>query len=141
MITSLLKWAYAMDVELWCESGKLKYRATEGVLTDEMKQRFVDNKEAIIKRLQQNQAAKAAGWLTFDFGEAYNKRTGERSELFIFRNENETFALWRGSWRAAESKPNYERTIADRISFDEALSRANNSMQWSRNKYGRRKAG
>lgn len=141
MITKLMSEAYYRDIELWTENGKLKYRAHADSLTPDFKQQLVEHKQPLIKRISQNRTAKESQWMIFEFGEAYNKRTGERSELFIFRNEDETFAVWRGSWRTGEAKPSYNKTIADRVSFEDALNRANNYMNWSTNKSGSRKAG
>jgi hypothetical protein len=141
MITKLLAEAYHYDIELWTESGKLRYRAQTGALTPELKQQLVENKEALIKRLGQNRIATEKEWTVFDHGEAYNKRTGGRSEVFMFRNEDDTFMVWRGSWREGQASPMYEKTIADHVTFDEALKRVENYINWSANKSGRRKAG
>lgn len=141
MITSLLKQAYLMDIDLWTENGKLKYKAEAGVLTESGKQQLIENKAALILRLEQNQAAKAKHWFTFEFGDMYSKRTGDTSELCIFRNEDDTFTVWRGSWKSGESQPVSERTIANRVSFQDAFDRANNYYDWSTNRGKRRKAG
>lgn len=142
MITSLLKWAFATDVELWTENGKLKYRAEQGLLTDEMKRRLIDSREALIVRIEQNQAAKFKQWTTFEFGEMYSKRTAENAELCIFRNDNDTYTVWRANWRTGQSTPFGEKTLADGVSFQEALDRANNYYDWAtNNKSKSRKAG
>lgn len=140
MITSLLKRAYSMDVELWTEDGKLRYKAPEGVFA-EMKQAVVDNKEALIQRLEQNEAAKLELWAVFEFGEMYSKQLNPGSHACIFRNESDMFTLWRGSWKLGESRPIWEKTIITnaslRTAFDRA-SRATNTprkggdKQWSR---------
>lgn len=140
MIISLLKWAYAMDVELWTENGKLKYRAEQGILTDDIKQQLIGNKNVMIQRLEQNQTAQMKQWTNFDFGEMYSKRTGEKSELCIFRNNDGTFTVWRASWRNGETKPMSEKTIEDKVTFDVAMDRANNYYEWSTNKIKKRKA-
>lgn len=139
MITSLLKWAYAMDVELWTENGKLKYRADQGIITDDVKQHLISNKETIIQRLEQNRTAKLKEWMTFDFGEMYSKRTAENAELCIIRNEGNTFTVWRASWKNGEAKPMSEKTIVERAPFAEAMDRANNYYEWT-TKNKRRKA-
>lgn len=141
MITKLLAEAYYRDVELWTENGKLRYRAQAGALTPELKQQLIDNKDPLIKRLDQNKTAHAGGWLTFDFGEAYNRRTGERSEMLILRTADDTFSVSRASWRSGEPKALYEKTIADRVSFEDAMKRADNYLNWSSNKSSRRRAG
>lgn len=142
MITSLLKWAYAMDVELWTENGKLKYRAEQGVFTDDVKQKLIDNKEAVNNRLDQNEVAKLKQWTTFEFGEMYSKRTPTNTELCIFRNEDDTYTVWRANWRTGDPKPLSEKTLAENIPFHEAFDRANNYFDWvTNNKNKRRKAG
>jgi hypothetical protein len=140
MITSLLKWAYAMDVELWAENGKLKYRAEKGVLTDDVKQRIISNKDKVIKQLEENQTAKLKQWLTFNQGEMYSKQTAENSELFIFRNDDDTFTVLRASWKYGETISMSEKTIVDRVTFDAAMDRANNYYDWATNKKQKRKA-
>jgi hypothetical protein len=69
MITNLLKECYAKDIELWTEDGKLRFRAEQGALTEELKQRLIDNKIALILQLEQNQFAKDADWIVFEFGD------------------------------------------------------------------------
>lgn len=138
MITSLLKWAYEMDVDLWSENGKLKYRAEQGILTDDVKQRIINDKKKLIQRLEQNQAAKLTQWTEFNFGEMYLKRTGEKSDLFIFRNVDDTFTVWRASWYGGTTQPGNEKTIVDRAAFAEAMDKANNYYEWTTNKTKRK---
>lgn len=134
MITSLLKRAYSTDVELWTENGKLKYKAPEGALTEELKKGIVDNKGNLIMLLEQNDAAKIAQWIVFEFGEMYCKSLGFRTELCIFRNEDETFTVWRGGWRPGESKPSWQKDMVRNTSFQEAFNEANSYMNWSKKK-------
>lgn len=141
MITSLLKWAYAMGLELWTEDGKLKYRAEQGILTDEVKRQLIDNKEVVNKRLDRNESAKLRQWAIFEFGEMYSKGTTNSSELYIFRNEDDTYTVWRANWRTGNPKPLSETTLAENISFQEAFDRANNYYDWATNKNKKRKAG
>lgn len=124
MITSLLKWAYAMDVELWSEYGKLKFRAEHGIMTDTIKQQLIDNKEVMIERLEQIAAAKAAGWQMFEFGEMYRKAF-KSSELCIFRNDDGTYTVWRGKYKAGVPAPFEESMILSGVPFQAALERAN----------------
>jgi hypothetical protein len=140
MITSLLKQAYAMDIELWTENGKLKYRAAAGSLTDDLKQQLIDSKDGIIRRLEENIAAKSMQWMIHDFGEMYGNQTSPTSELCIFRNDDQTFTVWRGTWRPGEQKPFSEKTIVNHVSFQEAFDRANNYRNWITNKNKQRKA-
>lgn len=140
MITSLLKWAYAMDVELWTENGKLKYRAVSGTMTEDFKQELIAAKNDLINRLIQNETAKLYEWTTFDHGEMYSKRTGDHSELFMFRNEDDSFTVWRASWKKGDSQPLSEKNIAENVPFEAALDRANNYYAWITNKTKRRKA-
>lgn len=133
MITSLLKHAYSMDVELWTENGKLKYKAPEGALTV-LKQDIVDNKGSLIMRLEQNEAAKIEQWVVFEFGEMYSKTLGFRTELCIFRNEDETFTVWRGGWKTGESRPSWQKTMVGNAPFQEAFNEANSYMNWSKKK-------
>lgn len=129
-ITTLLKQAYSQDIELWCEDGKLKYRAARGALSDETKRDLTDNKTALIVRLEQNAYAKGTQWIIFDFGEMYSKRTGQTSDVCIFRNEDETFSAWRGNWKPGEPRPVYQKTIVDNVGFNEAFEQAQNYINW-----------
>lgn len=125
MTTSLLKWAYAMDIELWVEDGKLKYKAESGVMTEYSKQELIENKETLIARLEEIQSAKVAGWQIFDFGEMYRK-TYKNNELCIFRNDDDTFSVWRGKYKYNDqSKPYAESTILENVPFQKAFERAN----------------
>jgi hypothetical protein len=140
LITSLLKRAYALDIELWTENGKLKYMAPEDAVT-EIKQELATNKDALINRLEQNEAAKLEQWAIFEFGEMYSKQLNQASMMCIYRNDDDTFTLWRGGWKTGESKPMWEKTIISDTSFRTVLDRAKQatykptkggSKQWSR---------
>lgn len=131
MITDLLKRAYVADVELWTESGKLKYRAPEGALTEALKREIVEYKESLIRRLEHIQTAKGEQWVVFEFGEMYSKRLGLNSELCIFRSDDESFTTWKGNWKSDDPKPYKETILAAGVSFKEALDRANNYLNWS----------
>lgn len=140
MITNLLKQAYSLDVELWIEDGKLKYRAMAGALDEQTKQSLIDNKGALIIRIEQNLYAMSAEWMVFEFGEMYSKRTGQMSDVCIFRNDDETFTAWRGTWRTGDSAPVSQTTLANNVGFDEAFARADNYCDWALKKPKRKRA-
>lgn len=125
MMTSLLKWACAMNVELWSENGKLKYRCDPAIMTEDFKQELIEKKPMIIARLEEIQAAKAAGWQMFEFGEMYRKAY-KNNELCIFRNDDDTYTVWRGKYKYNDqTKPYAENTVLENVPFQRAFERAN----------------
>lgn len=132
MISGLLARAYSFDVELWVEADKLKYRAQAGNLDEDFKQALIDHKDAVIRWILQNQAAQSAQWQVFNHGEMYSKRISHNQELYIFREDTGNhFTVWRGSWRAGESKAFSEKTIVSGVSFDKAMERAKDYFNWA----------
>lgn len=124
MITSLLEEAYRCDLHLWVENQTLKYKSTAGSLTPDLLQQLKDNKTFIIARLNQNETMKRAGWLTYRSGEAYSKTITQSSMLFMFRESEHSFCVWRGTWRQDKSTPISERTIVNEVNFITAFQKA-----------------
>lgn len=72
----------------------------------------------------QNTKLRTLHWLSYGNGEAYSKRISTISEVYIFREHTYLFTVWRGTWAAGESRPYSQKTIAQLVSFEEAVQRA-----------------
>jgi hypothetical protein len=82
--------------------------------------------------------ARASKWLVLRSEEAYGKQLTIYSAVYIFKEANGTWSVWRGNWMQSERKPVDEKTLFSGGTFEQALKRANEYVEW-RNSYKRRK--
>jgi hypothetical protein len=136
MVSNLLHEVDHYGIELWTEDDKLKYRAGQEGFPEHLKEVLKQHKTEIIQRLKQNESAKTSGWCVIHYGDSYQRRLSYSSEIYIFREEDESCTVWRGYWRQGEPKASSEKTIIKDISFREALQRANNYIQWLSDRKG-----
>jgi hypothetical protein len=75
-------------------------------------------------------------WIVLQEEEAYTKQLTLSSSIFIFRELDDTWTVWRANWMQDETKPYSEKTLFSGT-FEQALKRANEYVEW-RNSYKRR---
>lgn len=131
MITPIFHQTYVDDIELLVEGDSLNYRAPAGVMTEAYKKLLHENKNDLIERIIQNILASQQAWVVFNFGDMYTKQINEISHIFIFRNDDGNFTVWRGSWREGTTIPFSEKTIITSPNFNVALERANKYFLWA----------
>lgn len=130
MIPFILRKIRELGCEVACEGDKLKLY-NPSVLTEEQKDWLKKYKPNILQVFKQQEEAIKQGWITYPFGEAYEKQVSRNSYLFLFREENGTFTAIRGTWRekiGAET----EKVIASNVDFKTALEKASNYAGWFR---------
>jgi len=70
-------------------------------------------------------------WLTLREGEAYSCTLGPRRELYLLKEDDGTWTLWWGQWGKEPGKPPLrEKTLASRLTFEQALKRGNDYLDW-----------
>lgn len=69
-----------------------------------------------------NQKLRELSWTVYGDGDAYGKRISPVSELFLFREHEILFTVWRGTWKKGISRPTSKATIAERLTIDQAVS-------------------
>lgn len=80
-------------------------------------------------------------WLILREGEAYSYPLGPNRELFLFKEDNGTWTLWWGQWYPDWGpQPLNEKTLATGLTFQEALNRGNDYLNWWFEKRKERKA-
>lgn len=125
MITSILDEAYSCDILLWLEDqNTLKYKSSAGSLSTELLQKIREYKPMLVTRLLQNKTMQKAGWLTYQWGEAYSKTISPTSIVFMFRESENIFCVWRGTWKHGQSKPISEKSIINDVNFTQAFEKA-----------------
>jgi TubC N-terminal docking domain len=130
MITILLRDLYSRDVDLWAEGDKLKFKCKGGVLSLSDKEQLKQFKSEIIQRFQENEQAKAKGFIVVDHGELYEYHYSPAGFLYIERNPDGTVSAWRENHKQEESKATNIKVIAENTTFDEALNEASGFIEW-----------
>lgn len=128
----------------YLEAGKLQIEAPD-TLDIQLLALLKQSKEQIVMLLDAEQKARASGWLILS-PEAFSKQIDRKTEIFLFW-DLDGWKVWRGTSDidAKDSAGNKllrkplasEKTLAERVQFDEAMQRAENYISWRRN--GQRK--
>lgn len=119
------------------EGNKLKLH-NHSVLNNEQIEVLKRNKQSILENLKQQQEASKNGWIVYPNGVAFEKQVSKNSIVFVFREKDGTFTVWRGTWKNS-SLPHTEKIIISKVDFDEALKRGNNYANWFRKNVGVRR--
>lgn len=132
MSTEILRSAYSLGVDLWLEGQSLKYKAASGSLSLEFLETIRENKLSLVNVLYQNETMKKAGWTTYYFGESYSKTIRRNSSLFMFREPDNLFSAWRGTWREGVSVPISDKDVISNVPFTEAFKKAESYFSFVR---------
>jgi sugar-specific transcriptional regulator TrmB len=129
-----------LDGELWLEDGKLKYSFPKGAIPKEFLEELKASKPFIMRYLQLEEILKKEGWLMLSRLEAYEFSLTERHTMYLFREGNDLWTVWRGNWGIDEktkrliSEPSKEKTVKSNVSFLEAIHEANKYVGWYKRK-------
>ncbi|MEK4951675.1 hypothetical protein NST12_15355 [Bacillus sp. FSL W8-1127] len=124
-ITEFLHHLETNDVDIWIDNSKL-YIGSE---RDFELPKFKANKEALKKRLLNNEFTKSRGWLVGNFGEVYAYQYSLNGYVFIERNEDETVNVYRCQFNQ-DGKTINIKGLRERISFSEAYQKAKAFLDW-----------
>lgn len=86
-----------------------------------------------MKKSNQDLRAEESGWLILKPGEAYERQLSQRSAVYILR-EGDKWCVWRGYWYQGKSEPQNHKVLIKNTSFENALSRGNNYINWMNNR-------
>jgi hypothetical protein len=132
MIAQLIKGIQSFGCDISLEGDKLKLQGA-GLLPDPYKNKLKQRRAEVLEFFHQQEEAKKNGWIVHPYGEAYEKQVGRNSMIFIFKELNGKFTVWRGKW-TVKSSPDTESLIVSNVDFEKALERANNYVSWIRNR-------
>jgi len=79
-------------------------------------------------------AVRKAGWMVLDETSAFSIQVSQTGMVFLLRDENGTWRVWRGNWRKGEPSPFSQKTLGEGLTFEEALDRGNGYVEWMRNR-------
>jgi hypothetical protein len=128
MIQTILKEIEELGCVVTCEGDKLKLHDPRP-LTHEHKVNLKAVKADVLELFEQQEQAKRKGWIVYPFGEAYEKRVGRNSLVYIFLEKNGTYTVWRGTWREKDY-PEKEKVVIRGADFATAFERANSYVNW-----------
>jgi hypothetical protein len=128
MIHSLLREVARLGCEISCEGDKLKLHKP-ATLAPEHKELLKTNKADILEMFERQKKARALGWLVYPYGEAFERRIGRNSFVYIFQEADGTFTVWRGTWKDKKHAET-EKVVIENADFKTAFERANNYLKW-----------
>jgi hypothetical protein len=128
MISSLLWEVEALGCTVMSEEDKLKLD-NASVLTSVHKERLREHKTKILKFFEQQEQARTLGWLVYPFGEAFERRLGRNSYVYLFQEKNGRYTVWRGTWRDKQSADK-EKVVIENVDFEKAFEKANSYVNW-----------
>jgi hypothetical protein len=129
MLYNLFYQIDTLNIQLKIKNKKLSLIYEEGTLPLELKKVIKEHKYEIIKRLEENELARAKGFLVHQYGEMYEFRYGAGAYLFIER-EGELAYAWRANYMPDEQKPYKIKTLAERVPFEQAFEEAAGFIDW-----------
>ncbi|KKB33788.1 hypothetical protein [Bacillus thermotolerans] len=136
MIYTILSECWEHDIFLTVVEDRLIANYERGTFQNALRFKIKQFKPFLIKRIQQNEAMKASGWIVGLFGDVYEYQFSFNSYLYMERDQETQFTLW----RSTESKigTDYYKKILYSASFEEAYEKAAVYLQWWE---GRRRKG
>lgn len=69
------------------------------------------------------------GWENFNDGEAYQIRLNRFSSLWVFREDDGRYTVWRGWYHSDGQKLLKEKTLGEGLSLDRAIARVNGYLK------------
>jgi hypothetical protein len=86
-----------------------------------------------------DELARKHKWIVLQEEETYTKQLTLSSSIFIFREPDDTWTVWRANWTEGQPKPISEKTIFAGGTFEQALKRANDYVEWRSKAFRKRK--
>ncbi|WP_378211129.1 hypothetical protein [Anoxybacteroides rupiense] len=128
-----------LNIQIKIKNKKLSLIYEEGTLPldlkQQIKQQIKQHKQQIIKRLEENELARAKGFLVHQYGEMYEFRYGAGAYIFIER-EGDLAIAWRANYMPDELRPYKVKVLAERVSFEKAFQEATGFIDWLHRKRG-----
>ncbi|MBW7651335.1 hypothetical protein [Anoxybacillus sp. ST4] len=118
-----------LNIQIKIKNKKLSLIYEEGTLPLDLRQQIKQYKQQIKKRLEENEMARAKGFLIYRYGELYEYRYGLGAYLFIERM-GELAIAWRGNYMPGEEQPYKVKTLVERVPFEKAFKEAGNFIDW-----------
>ncbi|MBE2941941.1 hypothetical protein HPK10_02055 [Anoxybacillus flavithermus] len=118
-----------LNIQIKIKNKKLSLIYEEGTLPLELKKAIKEHKYEIMKRLEENEMARAKGFLIYRYGELYEYRYGLGAYLFIER-EGDLAIAWRANYMPEEKQPYKIKMLAERVTFEKAFQEAENFINW-----------
>ncbi|MGX1402385.1 hypothetical protein AB7M70_011858 [Bradyrhizobium japonicum] len=128
MISTLLREVEKAGCSVIPENGQLKLE-NAGVLASVLKEQLRERKVKILERFEQQGQARKLGWIVYPYGEAYEKRIGRNSSVYLFEEENGSWTVWRGTWKDKRSAET-EKLVIENVNFEKAFDKANSYASW-----------
>lgn len=138
----------AEGVTLAVVGKNLRYAGPKRTLTDKRKGLMKRYKRELVKIVDNIAAseeahyetavvaAREAGWLVLNESSAYSMQLSKSMMVFLLRDADGTWCVWRGNWRKGDVKPFSQNILDQGLSFEEALERGNAFGKWFRGKQG-----
>lgn len=118
-----------LNIQIKIKNKKLSLIYEEGTLPLDLKQKIKQHKQQLIKRLEENEIARAKGFLIYRYGELYEYRYGLGAYLFIER-EGDLAIAWRANYMPEEKQPYKTKILAERVPFEKAFQEAAGFIDW-----------
>lgn len=128
MIYSILSECWKHDVFLTVVDGQLLADYKKGTFPDELRFKVQQYKTLLTERVKQNQLLKGEKWFVGCFGDVYEYRLGFKSYLYIERESEQAFTLWRRTQR--EIGEDKTKIFLSSASFEQVYKKAASYINW-----------
>lgn len=132
MICRLLREVRKYGGFLSKEGDKLRLEQSEPI-PEPLKEQLRTHKKELLAVLAYEEEAKKRKWLALPDGMGFEKRLSPSSAIYIFREDDGSYTVWRGTW-GDQTRPYSEKTIIEGVDFKTAFDKANNYVQWFQKK-------
>jgi hypothetical protein len=109
---------------------KIKLIYSPGQLDDLIKEQIKQNKKGILDRIEENEAARRAGFLVYQHGMFYEYRYGFGAYLFIERLPNGLASVWRENYLPEKPTPIKTKVMAENVPFKKVFENAQGFISW-----------
>jgi hypothetical protein len=121
---------YHLNIEIKEIDQQIKLIYLPGQLDEILKEQIKQYKKGILKRIEENEAAKRAGFLVYNHGLIYEYRYGLGAFIFIERHPNGLVSVWRENYLPDQNKPFKTKIMVENVSFKKGFENAQGFINW-----------
>jgi hypothetical protein len=104
-----------------------------GIIPEPLKEQLRAHKKELLAVLTYEEEARKQNWLVLPDGMGFEKRLSSSSAIYIFREDDGSYTVWRGTW-GDQKQPYSEKTIVENVDFKTAFDKANSYVEWFQQK-------
>jgi hypothetical protein len=121
---------YHLNIEIKEIDQQIKLIYLSGQLDETLKEQIKQYKKGILKRLEENEAAKKEGFLVYNHGLMYEYRYGLGAFIFIERHSNGLVSVWRENYLPDQNKPFKTKIMVENVSIKKGFENAQGFINW-----------